>query len=90
MVFGSGTGTIFTGNMTIGQNAQVEGGGKNLAFFSSLTPGGTITIGSQGVTTTGDVIVGAGGGAIVSNGGTVTGDEVQLRASRASARRARA
>jgi filamentous hemagglutinin family protein len=81
VVFGSGTGTIFTGNMTIGQTAQVDGGTKNLAFFRSSTPGGTTTIGSQGVTTAGDAIVSAGGGAIVSNGGTVSGDEVQLRAS---------
>ena len=81
VVFGSGTGTIFTGNMTIGQNAQVDGGTKNLAFFRSSAPGGTTTIGSQGVTTTGDAIISAGGGAIVSNGGTVSADEVQLRAS---------
>ncbi|HVJ24875.1 MAG TPA: hypothetical protein VM756_13165, partial [Burkholderiales bacterium] len=82
VVFGSGIGTNFTGNMTIGQDAQVNGGAKNLAFFRSTSPGGTTTIGSQGVTTTGDVIVSAGGGAIVSNGlGTVAGDEVQLRAS---------
>ncbi|HJT61880.1 MAG TPA: filamentous hemagglutinin N-terminal domain-containing protein, partial [Burkholderiales bacterium] len=81
MVFGSGTGTIFTGNMTIGQNAQVDGGTKSLAFFRSSAPGGTTTIGSQGVTTTADAIVSAGGGAIVSNGGTVAGDEIQLRAS---------
>jgi filamentous hemagglutinin family protein len=81
VVFGSGTGTNFTGNMTIGQDAQVNGGAKNLAFFRSSNPGGTTTIGNQGVTTTGDVIVSAGGGAIVSNGiGTVAGDEVQLRA----------
>jgi hypothetical protein len=80
VVLGSGIGTTFTGNMTIGQNAQVNGGGRNLAFFRSTNPGGTTTIGSQGVATTGDVIVSAGGGAIVSNGGTVAGDEVQLRA----------
>ena len=84
VVFGSGIGTTFTGNMTIGQDAQVNGGGKHLAFFRSPTAGGTITIGAQGVTTTGDVIVSAGGaagsGAILSNGGTVAGDEVQLRA----------
>jgi filamentous hemagglutinin family protein len=80
VVFGSGMGTTFTGNMIIGQNAQVDGGTKNLAFFRSQQPGGTITIGTNGVATTGDVIVNAGGGAIVSNGGTVRGDEVQLRA----------
>jgi len=79
VVFGSGIGTTFTGNMMIGENAQVNGGGKHLAFFRG-TVGGTTTIGSQGVATTGDVIVGAGGGAIQSNGGTVRGDEVQLRA----------
>ena len=80
VVFGSGMGTIFTGNMAIGQNAPVQGGDKHLAFFRSTAPGGTTTIGSQGVATTGDVIVSAGGGAIVSNGGTVAGDEIQLRA----------
>ena len=80
VVFGSGIGTTFTGNMTIGENAQVNGGGKHLAFFRSPTAGGTTTIGSQGVATTGDVIISAGGGAIMSNGGTVAGDEVQLRA----------
>ncbi len=80
VVFGSGMGTTFTGNMAIGENAQVNGGDKNLAFFRSTAPGGTTTIGSQGVATTGDVIVSAGGGAIVSNGGLVAGDEVQLRA----------
>ena len=84
VVFGSGIGTTFTGNMTIGENAQVNGGTKDLAFFRSPTAGGTITIGVQGVTTTGDVIVSAGvaagAGAILSNGGTVAGDEVQLRA----------
>ena len=81
VVFGSGMGTTFTGNMTIGQNARVEGGGKGLAFFRSSVPGGTTTIGANGVNTTGNVIVSAGGGAIVSNGGTVSGDQVQLRAS---------
>ena len=81
VVFGSGTGTIFTGNMNIGENARVEGGTKNLAFFRSSMPGGTTTIGAQGVGSSGNVIVSAGGGAIVSNGGTVAGDQVQLRAS---------
>jgi filamentous hemagglutinin family protein len=80
VVLGSGMGTTFTGNMIIGQNAQVNGGTKNLAFFRSQQPGGTITVGTQGVATGGDVIINAGGGAIVSNGGTVRGDEVQLRA----------
>jgi filamentous hemagglutinin family protein len=80
VVFGSSMGTTFTGNMTIGENAQVDGGGKHLAFFRSTNLGGTTTIGAQGVATTGDVIVAAGGGAIVSNGGTVRGDEVQLKA----------
>ena len=81
VIFGSSTGNVFTGNMTIGENARVEGNGKNLAFSRSLTPGAEmITIGSQGVATTGDVIIGAGGGGIRSNGGTVTGDEVVLRA----------
>ena len=81
VVFGSGVGTTFTGNMTIGQNAQVNGGGKNLAFFRSSVPGGTATIGGAGVATTGNLIVSGGGGSIVSNGGTVSGDQVQLRAS---------
>jgi filamentous hemagglutinin len=81
VVFGSGTGTIFTGDMTIGQNARVEGGDRNLAFFRSSAPGGTTTIGMNGVNTSGNLIVSAGGGAIVSHGGTVSGDQVQLRAS---------
>ena len=81
VVFGSGTGTTFTGDMQIGESAQVNGGGKNLAFFRSANPGGSTTIGAQGVTTTADLIISAGGGAIASNGGTVIGDEVQLRAS---------
>jgi filamentous hemagglutinin family protein len=68
----------FTGNTTIGENALVDGGGKSLAFFR-VGPGST-TIGAQGVTTTGDVIVSAGGGNIISHGGTVSGDHVQLRA----------
>ncbi len=81
IIFGSSTGTTFTGNMTIGENARVEGNGKNLAFSRSLTPGAEmITIGSQGVATTGDIIIGAGGGGIRTNGGTITGDEVVLRA----------
>ena len=80
VVFGSGTGTIFTGNMTIGQNAQVNGGGKNLAFFRSSRPAERRPS-APGVSTTGNAIISAGGGAIVSNGGTVSGDQVQLRAS---------
>ena len=62
LVFGSGTGTNFTGNIVFGENAQVIGGTKNLAFIRSLSPGGTVTIGAHGLTTTGDVIVSAGGG----------------------------
>jgi filamentous hemagglutinin family protein len=85
VVFGSGIGTTFTGNMVVGENAQVNGGTKSLAFFRSSSPtapSGTVTIGAHGLTTTGDVIVGAGNGTIVGNsGGTVAGDEVQLRAS---------
>ena len=79
LILGSGQGA-FTGNMTIGQNAQVDGGNKNLAFFK--TGPGTITIGAQGVTTSGDVIVSSNGGSITSviNGGRVSADEVQLRA----------
>ena len=80
LVFGSGTGTNFTGNIVFGENAQVNGGAKNLAFIRSLSPGGTVTIGAHGLTTAGDVIVSAGGGSIASNGGTVVGDELQMRA----------
>ena len=85
VVLGSGTGTNFTGDMTIGQNARVDGGTKGLAFFRTSDPlarSGSITIGAQGVATGAgaDVIVGAGNGNIVSAGGTITGDEVQLRA----------
>ena len=80
IAFGSGTANNLTGSLIIGQNALVNGGGKNLAFLRSLSPGGNATIGTHGVATSGDVIVSAGGGAIVSNGGTVSGDEVQLRA----------
>ena len=79
-MFGSGIGTNFTGNVVFGENAQVNGGAKNLAFIRSLSPGGTVTIGAHGLTTAGDVIVSAGGGSIASNGGTVVGDEMQLRA----------
>ena len=80
VVFGSGTGTNFTGNVVFGENARVNGGTKNLAFIRSLSPGGTVTVGAHGLATTGDVIVSAGGGSIASNGGTVAGDEMQLRA----------
>ena len=80
VVFGSSAPTTFTGNMTVGQNAQVNGGNKNLAFFRTTNPGGTTTIGAQGLTTTGNVIVSGGGGSIVGTG-TVSGDQVQLKAS---------
>ena len=79
VVFGSGTDTIFTGNMTIGANAQVDGGSKNLAFLRSTIPGGTTTIGAHGVSSSGDLNISAGGGALLSNGGTVAGNQVQLR-----------
>ena len=81
VVLGSGMGTTFTGTMTIGETAPVQGAGKSLAFFRSNNPGGDIVVGTHGVTTTGDVIIGAGGGAIRSSGGTVAGDEAILRAS---------
>jgi hypothetical protein len=82
VVFGSGAPNIFTGKMFIGRNAQVDGGDKSLAFFRSgaPSPDGT-TIGVNGVRTTGNLIVSAGAGAIVSEGGTVAGNQVQLRAS---------
>ncbi len=91
VVFGSGQGTTFTGNLTVGQNVQVNGGGKNLAFFRSSNPRRHYDhwrrVGSAPRV---DVIVSAGGGSIVSNGGTVSGDQVQLRPARASAPRLRA
>jgi filamentous hemagglutinin family protein len=80
VVFGSGLGTTFTGNMAVGANATVQGGTKNLAFFRAAVPGST-TIGSGGISTTGNVIVSAGGGSLNSNGGVVAGNQVQLRAS---------
>ena len=45
---------------------------------------GTITIGAQGVASGpgADVVASAGNGSIVGGGGTVSADEVQLRASR--------
>src|SRR4026209_1374399 len=66
VVFGSAN-QGFTGNTLIGQNALVNGGTKNLAFFR-VTPGpaNTTTIGTFGVTTSGDVIVNAGPGNILS------------------------
>src|SRR6185503_10231400 len=67
----------FTGNTIIGQDALVDGGTKSLAFFR-VGPGST-TIGAQGVTTTGDVIVNAGGGSLIgSPTGSVGGNRVQL------------
>ena len=80
VVLGSGVANTFTGNLSIGENAQVNGSNKNLAFLRSSTASGTTTIGAHGVATGGDLIVSAGGGRIVSNGGVVQGDEVQLRA----------
>jgi hypothetical protein len=84
VVLGSGMGTTFTGDMFIGRNATVDGGGKNLAFFRSGSPlasGQATTIGIGGVSTTGNLIISAGSGRIVSEGGTVFGDQLQLRAS---------
>ena len=40
----------------------------------------TTTIGGQGVTTTGNVIISAGAGNIVSQGGTISGNQIELRA----------
>src|SRR5262249_34311016 len=61
----------FTGNTVIGESGLVNGNGKSLAFFRA--PGApitaTTTIGAQGLTTTGDVIVNAGPGSIVNIGG---------------------
>src|SRR5262249_54806204 len=75
VVLGSGN-EGFTGNTTIGQNALVNGNGKSLAFFHAIGPS-TTTIGAQGVTTIGgDIAMTAGN--IVSNGGTITGNRVQL------------
>jgi filamentous hemagglutinin family protein len=74
----------FVGNTTIGESALVNGNGKSLAFFraGSAPITATTTIGAQGVSTTGDVIVSGGPGNIVSNGGIVAGNNVQLTASR--------
>ena len=67
--------------MTIGENAQVDGGTKNLAFFRSPTPAEPPPSAARGwrpPATSSSARVAA---RIVSNGGTVSGDEVQLRAS---------
>src|SRR6185503_8856893 len=83
VVFGSPLTGIFTGNMTIGVDHQVQGGNKNLAFLRdpNTATTGTITIGANGLTTTGNVAIGAGGhGSIVSSGGTIAGNLVSLTA----------
>ena len=79
VVLGSST-NGFVGNTIIGQNAQVDGGTKSLAFFRAAGPANNTTIGLHGVTTTGDVFISAGPGRIVSQGGTVHGNHVGLAA----------
>ena len=83
VVFGSPLPGIFTGNMTIGVDNTVAGGNKTLAFLRdpNTITAGTITIGAKGLTTTGNVAIGAGGhGSIVSLGGTIGGNLVSLTA----------
>src|SRR5206468_1827877 len=54
---------------------QVDGGGKNLLFSSFGGPG--ISIGANGLKTTGDIAVNAGGGTLAGTG-TISGNRVQL------------
>ena len=72
IMFGSGLGKTFGGNMTVGENAVVEGAGKHLAFLRNTASGGSLAIGSQGVRTTGNVILNAGAGAIEEAAGGKT------------------
>src|SRR6185436_18392116 len=81
--FGAGSGApgAFTGKMTIGVDNPVNGGAKNLAFLRDPATVETNTIGANGVTTTGNVIISAGAGNIESLlGGTISGNQVELRA----------
>jgi len=81
--FGAGSGApgAFTGKMTIGVDNPVNGGAKNLAFLRDPATVETTTIGANGVTTTGNVIISAGAGNIESLlGGTISGNQVELRA----------
>ncbi|HXU01613.1 MAG TPA: hypothetical protein VN903_11510, partial [Polyangia bacterium] len=68
------------GAMRIGDNAQVNGGSKNLVFSAGGGAGTRVTVGANGVTTTGDLVVDATGGAIGGTG-TIGGNRVQLIAS---------
>ena len=65
--------------MTFGQNAPVRGGGKHLAYFRSdqlrVARRRSVATVAEHVR---QMIVSAGGGAIVSNGGTLTANELQL------------
>jgi filamentous hemagglutinin family protein len=79
LVLGSGLLNNFTGNMSIGVDRQVDGGGKDLAFLRSQNAAGTTRVGAHGLTTMGDVLVSGGGGAIVGTG-AIGGDQIQLRA----------
>jgi hypothetical protein len=80
VVFGSGQAGTFTGAMTIGADAQVDGGTKNLGFFRSAGAAGTITVGANGVTTDGNLVLSTVDGSIESAGGPVEGTQVMLRA----------
>src|SRR6185295_8005106 len=66
VVLGSSN-NLFAGNTIIGQTATVDGKGKSLGFFRVATAPttATTTIGAQGLTTSGDVVVNAGPGSIV-------------------------
>src|SRR5204863_2547326 len=57
--------------LAIGANAQVDAGTKNLLLNSFNGAGTTITIGVNGVTTTGDVGINAGPGGALGGTGTI-------------------
>src|SRR4029077_5215815 len=73
--FGAGSGApgAFTGGMAIGVNNTVNGGTKNLAFLRDPAAVATTTIGAQGVTTSGGVVISSGAGTIVGQGGNYHG-----------------
>jgi filamentous hemagglutinin family protein len=68
------------GSIRVGDNAQVNGGSKNLVFSAGGGAGTRVTVGANGLTTNGDVVVDATGGAI-GGAGTIGGNRVQLIAS---------
>jgi filamentous hemagglutinin family protein len=66
------------GSMRIGDNAQVNGGSKNLVLTAGSGAGVQVAVGANGVTSTGDVAI--TGGSIAATG-TISGNHVALRAS---------